>query len=83
MTGPTRGFAGKVMCMLPYAATDVVRVMQDEFRTDDEYRFGAYLARDVRRDEDNDVADSNRPDRGERHVLRLSFLLGTVLSRAA
>ncbi len=69
--------------MLLYAATDVLRVMQAEFRTADERQFGTYLARDVRRDEDNDLDEPHRPDRGERLPLRLNFLRGTVLSRAA
>ena len=69
--------------MLPYAATDVLRVMQDEFRTADERQLGAYLARDVRRDEDNDFDEQDRPEQGERLALRLSFLRGAVFSRAA
>jgi hypothetical protein len=69
--------------MLPYAATDVLRVMQDEFRTADERQLGAHLAHDVRRDEDNDFDEPDRPEQGERLSLRLSFLRGAVFSRAA
>ena len=67
--------------MLPYSATDVVRVMSEEMKPADERRFGAHIARDIQRDEDHDVDRPNRPERGERVNLRLNFLRGAVLSR--
>jgi hypothetical protein len=68
--------------MLPYSAHDLVRVMEYELKPEDERRFGAHLAGDVRRDEDG-RDDSSGPDRGERLSLRLFFLRGAAFARGA
>jgi hypothetical protein len=67
--------------MLPYSAQDMVRVMKNEMKPEDERRFGRHIARDIQRDEDRD--DEQRPDRGERFSLRLFFLRGATVGRGA
>ncbi len=67
--------------MLPYSAQDMVRVMQNEIRPDDERRLGRQIARDIQRDDDHD--DAHRPDRGVRFSLRLLFLRRAAVGRGA
>jgi hypothetical protein len=60
--------------MYPYNAQDIVRVMRYEMTPDDERRHGARIARDIRR-EDELPGDGDRPDKGQRVLPRLYFLL--------
>ncbi|MEA2594002.1 MAG: hypothetical protein QOF01_471 [Thermomicrobiales bacterium] len=59
--------------MFPYSAADVLRVMRDEFKPDDERHYGARVARDYD-PEDDRPDDSDPPNDQSGFSLRLLFL---------
>jgi hypothetical protein len=68
--------------MLPYSATDLLRVMRYEQMSEAERRYGVQIARDI---ETDDVRrnDSDRQDGLRTLPLRLFFLRGVALTRGA